>query len=143
MRESGWAKLNSCNKSLFFVMYPALFCLRSNFMPSILSSIVFPRCLPFLTQGNLIPQSLREGNSLCFLRKAKHLVLHLSGLGCVLNLRLCDTAYSSHVSNISCRPVREGAKRKLSSLYPNIPWKLPLIQQPEERSLSSLKRSFT
>ena len=57
----------------------------SCFIPSILSPMLTPRCFPLLTQGKSFPQSLNLGNSLFFLRKAIHFVLHFLGSGSVLN----------------------------------------------------------
>ena len=66
MPQAGWDEWNYCIISLFLLIN----CLRSCFIPSILFSMVFPRCFPLVPQWRLLTQSLRFGKSLYLLRKA-------------------------------------------------------------------------
>ena len=92
----------------------------SIFIPFILFSIEFPKCFPRATHGRGFPHNVISGRGLSLCKKAKHLVLHLDGSGSVLNVRLCNPAYSSQIFSISCNESTEGASKKESSEYPNI-----------------------
>ena len=127
----GWAKENSWRMLLVLSMNLALFCMISNYQPSILLVAMLPMCFNLSTEGKGFPQRWMLGKSLGLWRKAKHFVLYFLGSESVENLRLWILAYSSQVVRMSCNADRDGASARLSSLYPNMPLEYPMTQQPD------------